>query len=119
LSRRVIALFAAYAIGLSGLIASVGAAQVVAEALTQPGGVLCHSTGADQPATSPDGTRGKICVDDCCLGCLAMPGTLPLLPAVVAHPQSSTERVVMLTSFMLVRAAYSHDHRSRAPPSAA
>jgi hypothetical protein len=115
-SRRLIALVAAYAIALSGLIASVGAAQVAAETLTQPGGVLCHSTGADQPATSPDGTQGKICVDDCCLGCLAMPGTLPPPPAVVAHPQSSTERVVTLTSFILVRTAYSHDHRSRAPP---
>jgi hypothetical protein len=119
LSRRVVALVAAYAIALSGLIASFAAAQVTAEAFTQPGSVLCHSTGAGQPATSPDGTQGKICVDDCCLGCLAMPGTLPPPPAVVAHPQSSTERVVALRSFILVRTAYSHDYRSRAPPTAA
>jgi hypothetical protein len=118
LSRRVVALAAAYAIALSGLIASFGAAQVAAEALTQPGGVLCHSSGADQPATSPDGNKPKICVDDCCVGCLAMPGTLPP-PTVVARLQSSTERVATLTSFTLVRTADSHYHRSRAPPPAA
>jgi hypothetical protein len=119
LSRRVVALVAAYAIALSGLIASFGAAQVAAEALTQPGGVLCHSSGADQPATSPDGNKPKICVDDCCVGCLAMPGTLPPPPTVVAHLQSSTERVATLTSFTVVRTADSHYHRSRAPPPAA
>jgi hypothetical protein len=67
-SRRVIALATAYAIALSSLLASFGAAQVTAEAFAQPGGVLCHNTAADQPA-SHDGTQGKICVDDCCLGC--------------------------------------------------
>jgi len=119
LPRRVIALAAAYAIALSGLIASFGAAQVAAEALTQPSGVICHSAGADQPATSPEGTQGKICIDDCCVGCLAMPGALPPPPAIVAHPQASTERVATLTSFILVRTADSYYHRSRAPPSAA
>jgi Protein of unknown function (DUF2946) len=119
LPRRVIALAAAYAIALSGLIASFGAAQVAAEALTQTSGVLCHSGGADQPATSPEGTQGKICIDDCCAGCVAMPGTLPPPPAIVAHPQASTERVATLTGFILVRTADSYYHRSRAPPSAA
>jgi hypothetical protein len=117
-SRRVIALATAYAIALSGLLASFGAAQVTAEAFAQPGGVLCHNTAADQPA-SHDGTQGKICVDDCCLGCLTIPGTLPPPPAVFAHLQSSTEHVATLTSFTLVRKAGSHYHRSRAPPAAA
>jgi hypothetical protein len=118
LSRRVIALATAYAIALSGLIASFGAAQVAAEAFAQPGGVLCHNTAAEQPA-SHDGTQGKVCVDDCCLGCLAMPGALPPPPTVVAHLQSGTVRVATLTSFTLVRKADSHYHRSRAPPPAA
>jgi hypothetical protein len=112
-SRRVIALATAYAIALSGLLASFGAAQVAAEAFAQPGGILCHNTAADQPA-SHDGTQGKICVDDCCLG-----WTLPPPPAVFAHLQSSTEHVATLTSFTLVRKAGSHYHRSRAPPAAA
>jgi hypothetical protein len=119
LSRRVIALAAAYAIALSGLITSFGAATVTAAALTQPGGVLCHGNSTDQPATSRDGTTGKVCVDDCCIGCLAMPGALPVPPAVVARPQSSTDRVATLPSFTLVRTADSHYHGSRAPPAAA
>ena len=117
-SHRVIALATAYAIALSGLIASFGAAQVAAEAFAQPGGVLCHNTAADQPA-SPDGTQRKICADDCCLGCLAMPAALPPPPTIVAYLQSTTERVATLTSFVLVRKAESHYHRSRAPPAAA
>jgi len=119
LSRRIIALAAAYAIALSGLIASFGAVQIAAAALTQPDGVLCHGSGVDHPATSPDGTTGKVCVDDCCVDCLAMPGTLPPPPAVVARPQTGADRVAMLPSFTFVRAADSHYHRSRAPPTAA
>jgi hypothetical protein len=119
LSRRVIALAAAYAIALSGFMASFGAAQVAAAASIQPGGVLCHGSSADQPATSPDGTTGKVCVDDCCIGCLAMPGTLPPPPAVVARPLSGPGRVATLPSFSLVRTPDSHYHRSRAPPTAA
>jgi hypothetical protein len=119
LSRRTIALVAAYAIALSGFIASFGAAQNAVAAIIQPGGVLCHGSGADQPASSPDGTTGKVCVDDCCIGCLAMPGTLPPPPAVVARPQSGTGRVATLPSFSLVRKADSPYHRSRAPPAAA
>ena len=118
LSRRIVALAAAYAIALSGLVASFGATQFAAEAVAQPG-VLCHNSIANDPATSPDGTNGKICIDDCCVGCLAMPGTLPPPTAVAAAPQSSTERVGTLTSFTLVRTADSHYHRSRAPPTAA
>jgi hypothetical protein len=119
LSRRVIALTAAYAIALSGLIASFGAAEVAAAALTQSGGVLCHGSGTGQPAKSPDRTTGKVCVDDCCIGCLTMPGGLPPAPAVVARAQSGTDRLATLPSFTLVRTADSHYHRSRAPPAAA
>jgi hypothetical protein len=120
LSRRMIALAAAYAIALSGLIASFGATQVAAEAIAQPGGILCHGGAWNHPATSPDGTNGKICVDDCCVGCLAMTAALPLPPAVVvAVPQFVNERVGNLTSFTLVGGADWHDHRSRAPPTAA
>jgi hypothetical protein len=120
LPRRIIALAAAYTIALSGLIASFSAAQIAAEAFTQTGAILCHSSvDADRPAPSPDGTQGKICVDDCCVGCLALPGTLPTPPVVFAHLHLSTNRVATLTSFTLVRRADSHYHRSRAPPAAA
>ena len=118
LSRRVIALATAYAIALSGVIASFGAALVAAEAAAQPS-ILCHNSIADRSTPSPGGTSGKVCADNCCAGCLAMPGTLPPPTAVAAAPQSGTKRVATLTSFILVLTADSHYHRSRAPPAAA
>ena len=70
--RRIVALAAAYAIVLSGLIASFGAARAAAEAAAQPGEILCHSVAASQPAPSTDDSNGKVCVDACCVGCLAL-----------------------------------------------
>lgn len=104
LSRRIVVLVAAYAIALSGLIASFGATQVAAQAVAQSGGVvLCHSNTGNEPATSPDGTNGKTCIDDCCVGCLGMTAALPPpAPVVVALPQSGNPRVATLTGRTLV-----------------
>jgi hypothetical protein len=119
LSRRVIALVAAYVIALSGLISSFGATQVAAEAAAQPGAVLCHSSVADQSAPIPDGTNGKICIDSCCVGCLSLTAALPPPVTAVDVPPSCSRQVATLTSLVLVLAADTYSHRSRAPPTAA
>src|ERR1700751_6409798 len=84
LRQRIVALTAAYAIALAGLVANFGAARAAADAIAQPDNVICHSVVADQPAPSPDGTGNAICADCCCIGCLTMAKAVapPLVAAV-------------------------------------
>src|ERR1700692_2410409 len=76
LRRRVVALAAAYAIALSSLIGSFGAARAAAEAATLPGAILCHSDVAGQSTPAPDESNGKICINSCCTGCLMLTAAL-------------------------------------------
>jgi hypothetical protein len=116
LQKRLIALAAAYAIALSGLIANFGGAQMAAAAAAQPGGIICHTDFAGGPAPSPDGGTGKIC-DDCCVGCLTLAAALPPPPVIVsAIPQSAGERIAPLAIAVLVSGPETKSHRSRAPP---
>ncbi len=116
LQKRIIALAAAYAIALSGLIASFGGAQMAAAAAAQPG-IICHTDFAGQTAPSPDGSNGKVCIDDCCVGCLMHMAALPPPPATaVALPQSAGERIAPLAVAVFVAGPETKSHRSRAPP---
>jgi hypothetical protein len=120
LRRRIVALAAAYAIALSGLIASFGAGRAAAEAAGQPGEILCHSVAAGQPAPSTDQGNGKICVDACCVGCLMLMAALPPPPATaVAVPQSASRTIAPPALSDLAGARDTKSHRSRAPPLAA
>jgi hypothetical protein len=115
LPRRIIALAAAYAIALSGLLASFGAAQAAAAATALPAGVICHNTVADQPAS--DETNGKLCVASCCIGCLMMTAALPPPPANAAPlPRSLSHRLGPLEISALPGGNAAKSHRSRAPP---
>jgi hypothetical protein len=117
LPRRIIALAAAYAIALSSLIASFGAAQASAAATAIPGGILCHTVDTGQSSPSPDETNGKLCVDSCCIGCLMMTAALPTPPANAAPlPQSVSHRVAPLEIAALGGRREAKSHRSRAPP---
>jgi hypothetical protein len=121
LQKRIIALAAAYAIALSGLIASFGGAQMAAAAAAQPG-IICHTDFAGVPAPSPDGGTGKndsnkTCIDDCCTGCLMLTAALPPPPVTaVAIPRSVSERVAPPAIAVLVSGPETKSHRSRAPP---
>jgi hypothetical protein len=117
LRRRIIALAAAYAIALASLIASFGAGRAAAEAVAQPGGILCHGIVTGQPAPSPDEGNNKICVDNCCVGCLMLMMALPPPPATaVAVPQASSRAVAPLTQWRLPATTFHSGARPRGPP---
>jgi hypothetical protein len=118
LRQRIVALAAAYAIALSSLIASFGAAQAAAEAAFNPGGIICHNSLAGQQTPSPAGDNGKTSLDCCCgAGCTMTLAALPP-PATVAAPlpQTVSQRVAPPTTFVADRSAEGRSHRSRAPP---
>jgi hypothetical protein len=117
LRQRIIALAAAYAIALSGLAASFGAARAAAEVPASPGGIICHTGAAEQPSHSTDDTNGKICADCCGTGYLMLMAALPPPPAIaIAALVSSRHDLVPLARFVLARGAEGKSHRSRAPP---
>ena len=117
LRRRVIALAAAYAIALSSLIASFGAARAAAEAAALPGAILCHSDVAGQSTPAPDESNGKICINSCCTGCLMLTAALPPPPANAAPVlQSASRRIAPVEIAGLAGGRELKSHRSRAPP---
>jgi hypothetical protein len=118
LRRRVIALVAAYAIALASLLASFGAARAAAaEAAAGPGGVICHTLTADQQTPSPSTDTGKICVNNCCVGCLMLLAALPPPPLkVFGAPQSAAQLLTPPAVAVLSAGPHSKSHRSRAPP---
>ena len=116
LRQRVVALIAAYAIALSGLMASLAAAQAAAEAIHPSEGILCHSSPTEQPAPRSDDSNGKVCVELCCVGCLVMTATAPPQTLVVEVPHSLSHRVATPRRLFLVADAEFSSHRSRGPP---
>jgi hypothetical protein len=117
--KRVIALTAAYAIALSGLIANFGGAQMAATAAAQPGGIICHTDVLDDATPSPDGgaNTGKACIEDCCTGCLMHAAALPPPPVISIELASSAgERIAPLPVVAFVAGPQSKSHRTRAPP---
>jgi hypothetical protein len=118
LQQRIIALAAAYAIALASLIASFGAAQAAAEAVTQPDAIICHASATEGPAPTSDGSNGKICVD-CCIGCVtAAPTAVPPTASVVIVRHVSITRLEPIAHRTLIASAASSAHRSRGPPPA-
>jgi hypothetical protein len=118
LRRRIIALAAAYAIALSSLIASFGAASAAAEAAAVPGGIICHTVVDGQQAPSPAEGNGKLCIDCCCgVGCTMLMAALPPPPAAAA-PLSRASSRPLAPPATAVRAGghEANAHRSRAPP---
>jgi hypothetical protein len=119
LGRRIIALVAAYAIALSSLLASFTAARAAGEAAAAPGGVICHTLVIGQQAPSPSGdrTNGKLCVDNCCVGCLMLMAAVPPPPVKVAGaPQSAGKLLQPPPIAVLAVRPETKSHRSRAPP---
>jgi hypothetical protein len=119
LGRRIIALVAAYAIALSSLLASFTAARAAGEDAAVPAGVICHTLVIGQQAPSPSGdqTNGKLCVDNCCVGCLMLMAALPPPPlTVTGAPQSAGKVLQPPTVAGLAAGPGTKSHRSRAPP---
>jgi len=116
--RRIVALAAAYALALSALIGTFGAAREAA-APAIPGLIICHTDAAGAPP--PDGgTNGKLCTDSCCIGCLMLMADLPPPPAVATgRPQSSVRALAPPPVFSFTRTRQARSHQSRGPPHAA
>jgi hypothetical protein len=120
LRRRVIALVAAYAIALSSLIASFGAASAAAADAGSSGGIICHNAVGGQSSPVSNETNDKACADCCCVGCLMLMAALPRPPATaiaVTRPASEITHPEAIAVFP--GAPDTKSHRSRAPPSAA
>ncbi len=120
LRRRILALVAAYAVVISSLVASFGAAQAAAEAPANPLGLICHHDPAGQPAPPSGGSNSNICIDCCCVGCLMPMAALPPPPATAAPALLAVAyRLAPLAIVPLSGARAAKFHRSRAPPSSA
>jgi hypothetical protein len=115
--RRLVALAAAYAIALSGLIANFGATQAAAATAADPGAIICHTLDPAPASPAGEGTNGKICGDSCCIGCLMLMATVPPPPAnAVAAAQVSSRAAPLLVGAVLSGGTETKSHRSRAPP---
>lgn len=115
--RRIIALAAAYAIALSSLVASFGAARAAAEAATNPIGILCHNALAGAPSPASDRGNSKTCIDCCCTGCLMpMAALLPPPPTAAPLAQTVSHRPAPIALTVPAVSRTGKSHRSRAPP---
>ena len=115
LRQRVVALVAAYAIALAGLIGSLGTAAALAEVTTQPDVVICHSSLADKPAPVPQDSNRNLCIKSC-VGCItslamAIPPTVS-----IALPQSIIRQLDLPAPAVRITGAKFNAHRSRGPP---
>jgi hypothetical protein len=119
LRRRIVALAAAYAIALSSLIASFGAASVAAAAAVAPSGIICHTLVAGDEAPASGDTNNKHCIDNCCIGCMMLMAAVPPPAKIVRAPLLASQSVAPPQNIVLVGALQTKDHRSRAPPLAA
>jgi hypothetical protein len=119
LRRRIVALAAAYAVALSSLLGSFGAARAAAT-FSASGSVICHSAIAGQQAPAGDEHNGALCDGSCCIGCLMLVAALPPPPAIaVGEAQSSGRALPLLAASDLFHTPQTRSHQSRAPPIAA
>ena len=116
LRQRVVALVAACAMALSGLMTSLVAAQAAAEVINQPDGIICHGNGAERPAPVPEENSDKICVASCCIGCLSIAAVVPPPSMTAAVPHSLSERPALFSRIVLAAGTDFNAHRSRGPP---
>jgi hypothetical protein len=117
LRRRVVALAAAYAIALSGIIANFGAGRAAAAESGAPGTVTCHTEIAGDPSPTGGEDNGKACADSCCVGCLMLMAALPPPPAKAAGAPQSTGQILPVRAVAhLAFGPQTKSHQSRAPP---
>jgi hypothetical protein len=115
LRQRVVALAAAYAIALAGLISSLGTAAALAEATTQADVVICHSSLADKPGPAPQDSNRNLCIKSC-VGCITSLAMAIPPTASAALPQSVIRQLDLPARVVRVGGAKFNAHRSRGPP---
>jgi hypothetical protein len=116
--RRFVALVAAYAIALSGLLANFTAARAAIADANSPTGIICHTFQTDQQAPAHDQSGDQACAANCCIGCLMLTAALPPPPATVTGAPEATGGILLSLPAADAVAAVSEtkSHRSRAPP---
>jgi hypothetical protein len=118
--QRIIALATAYLVGLSGLLASFGAASAAAEGTFDPLAAICHHAPPGQSDPLGSRSNGNVCIDCCCVGCLMPLAALPPPPATLAPlAVAISHRLVPVALLALRGARVAKSHRARAPPYAA
>jgi hypothetical protein len=117
LRRRFVALVAAYAIALSGLLANFTAARADIETANSPTGIICHTLQTDQQAPAHQQGGDQACAANCCTGCLMLMAALPQPPATVtAAPQAVGVLLSLPEADAVATGSQTKAHRSRAPP---
>jgi peptidoglycan/LPS O-acetylase OafA/YrhL len=117
LRRRFVALVAAYAIALSGLLANFTAARAAIETANSPTGIICHTLQIDQQAPAHDEGGDQACAANCCTGCLMLSAALPPPPATVTGtPQAAGVLLSLPAADAVAAVSETKSHRSRAPP---
>jgi hypothetical protein len=117
LRRRIVALAAAYAIALSGIIANFGAGRAAAVESGAPGTVTCHTEISSDPAPDNGQDHERTCTDSCCIGCLMLTAALPPPPSkAVDAPQSPGQILPMRAVAGSTFSPQTKSHQSRAPP---
>ena len=115
--RRFVALVAAYAIALSGLLANFTAARAAIETANSPIGIICHTLQTDQQVPAHDQGGDQACAANCCSGCLMAMAALPPPPVTVAGaPQGTGLLLSPPPADAVVAGSETKSHRSRAPP---
>ena len=119
--RRFVALVAAYAIALSGLLANFTAARAGIETANSPTGIICHTLQTDQQAPAQDQRSNQsgdqACAANCCIGCLMLSAALPPPPATVTGtPQAAGVLLSLPAADAVATVSETKSHRSRAPP---
>jgi hypothetical protein len=115
--RRVVALAAAYAIALSGLIASFNAVRMAVADASSANVVICERAQLGNPAPDSDlGDLGK----SCCAGCLIQLAAVPPPPTASIAVEQSAGQLLALPVIVDFRSdPKTRSHQSRAPPQSA
>jgi len=117
LRRRLVALAAAYAIALSGIIANFGVGRAAAAEAGASATVTCHTEIAGDPSPTGGADNGKPCGESCCVGCLTPMATLPPpLAKASGAPQSARQILPARAVAGLALRPQTKSHQSRAPP---
>ena len=119
LSRRIVALIAAYALALSAVVGSIASARAAAATIGgEPGAVICHTDVSGGPSPDSNGSTNQTCPDCCGLCCLSLAATVPAPSGDLIFVLRTTSRIPRPQPILALFAKReAHLQQPRAPPS--